>query len=1092
MTRFFLRRPMLAAVASIVLFIAGIIALPSLPIAQYPKVAPPQITVSTTYIGANAQAVESAVTTPLEEAINGVEGLRYMTSTSGNDGTSTITVTFNLGRDLDAAQADVQNAVLSATGRLPQIVQQTGVVVAKSSPAIILGVGIQSDGRMSNNELSDFAEHHVIDSLKRIPGVESTVVFGLRRYAMRIWLDPQRLAMEGLTTSDVVAALQDQNQEVAAGAIGSEPTGGKQYQQIQLDASGRLSTPEQFDQIVIKQTPYGGAIRIADVGHAELGAEDYSTAAHWNGRYTIGFGVIQAQNANALDVATKVRQALAQMAPSFPPGVSYVIPFDATLFVRESIKEVVETLAFAILLVVLVIYAFIQDWRMALVPMITIPISLVGTFALMRLFGFSINTLTLFGLTLATGLVVDDAIVVIENIARFVHEKGMAPYPAAVAAMREISGAVVATSLVLLAVFIPVAFFPGSTGQLYKQFAVTIACSITISLFTALTLAPPLAAQLLGDGERPSHAWVFAWINKGITAIRTGYRRLLPLLFQYRTWVVTAFGAALLLTVFTYGTTQTSFIPDEDQGYLIVVLQTAPGTSADYERAVSARIMQQIANAVPEAEGVFAVDGFGFTGNAPNRGVAFIPLKPWSERRGPQHTFSAILARLYPILAMEPDAQVFAFNPPSVQGIGNFGGFQYQVLNQGDLDYGTMTAAVYRLLGAVNTDPHFAGAFTTFRDDTPEFNLGIDRDKAEALGVSFNDVAQTLGVFEGSQYVNDFNYKNNTYRVFVQADAPFRKDLSGLEHMYVRSSAGGYVPLSGLLTPNDTKVPSEITHFNLFRSIEIDGAPRPGVGTGQMIAAMDALAKKTLPPGMSSAWFGLTRDQIEGGNIALIVFALGIVFVFLVLTAQYENVWNPFVILLSVPVALLGALWAIRLRGIPSDVFVQVGLVMLIGLASKNAILIVEFANQLKAGGLSARAAVMQAAQTRLRPILMTSLAFIFGIFPLAVATGAGSASRNSLGTAVLGGMILSTVLNLVFVPIIYVMVESLRERFAPRHAPSAQNAAFAREVVGWVSMGTNGDSEWRPVYNEMTDMPADSSAARMAPAKATGRGPSP
>ncbi|MGB6986087.1 MAG: efflux RND transporter permease subunit, partial [Candidatus Aquilonibacter sp.] len=957
---------------------------------------------------------------------------------------------------------------------------------------IILGVGIQSDGRLSDNELSDFAEHHVIDSLKRIPGVQDTRVFGLRRYAMRIWLDPTKLAMEGLSATDVVGALQDQNQEVAAGAIGSEPTNGKQQQQIQLDASGRLSTPEQFDQIVVKQTPFGGAVRIADIGHAELGAEDYSTAAHWNGRYCIGFAVIQSQNANALDVATKVRKALADMAPTFPPGVSYVIPFDATLFVRESIKEVVETLALAIFLVVLVIYAFIQDWRMAMVPMITIPISLVGTFALMHVLGFSINTLTLFGLTLATGLVVDDAIVVIENIARFVHEKGMAPYPAAVEAMREISGAVVATSLVLLAVFVPVAFFPGSTGLLYKQFAVTIACSITISLFTALTLAPPLAALLLGDGERPAHAPIFVWINKGIAAIRGAYKRLLPKLFRYRTGVAIVFGVALLLTGFTYATTPTSFIPDEDQGYLIVVLQTPPGTSADYERAVSARVAKQILAAVPEAEGVFAVDGFGFTGNAPNRGIAFIPLKPWSERRGSQHTFTAILGRLYPILGQEPDAQVFAFNPPSVQGIGNFGGFQFQVLDQGDADYATVTAAVYRLLGAVNTDPHFAGAFTTFRNDTPQYDLGIDRDKAEALGVSFDSVAQTLGIFEGSQYVNDFNYKNNTYRVFVQADAPYRTDLSGLEHMYVRSNAGGYVPLSGLLTPTDTKVPSEITHFNLFRSVEIDGAPRPGVGSGQVIDAMNQLAAKTLPAGMTSAWFGLSRDQIEGGNIAVIVFALGIVFVFLVLVAQYENLWDPFVILLSVPVALLGALWAIRLRGLPSDVFVQVGLVMLIGLASKNAILIVEFANQLRAGGLSARAAVMQAAQTRLRPILMTSLAFIFGIFPLAVATGAGSASRNSLGTAVLGGMILSTFLNLVFVPIIYVLVESLRERFAPRHATSAQNAAFTREVVGWVSVGNNGGSEWRPVYNETTDIPADSSAARMDVAKSSARGPSP
>ena len=1070
MTRFFLRRPMLAGVASVIFLLAGLIAIPTLPIAQYPKVAPPEVSVSAMYIGANAKTVESAVTRPLEEAINGIEGLRYMTSTSGNDGTSTITVTFNLGRDLDAAQSDVQNAVQSAMGRLPQVVQQTGVSVQKSSAAIILGVGLQSDGRIADNELSDFAEHHVIDTLKRIPGVADVRIFGLRRYAMRIWLDPQKLAAQDLTTQDVIAALQSQNQEVAAGAVGSEPASSGQYYQVQLNAHGRLSTPEQFERIVLRRTPYGGFVRIADVGRAELGAEDYSTAAYWNGRYTVGFGVMQAQNANALDVATHVRKVLAEMAPTFPPGVSYVIPFDATLFVSESIKEVLETLGFAILLVVLVIYAFIQDWRMALVPMLTIPVSLVGTFALMKLLGFSINTLTLFGLTLATGLVVDDAIVVVENIARFVHEKGMAPYPAAVAAMREISGAVVATSLVLLAVFIPVAFFPGSTGLLYKQFAVTIACSITISLFTALTLAPPLAAQLLGDAERPSQARIFALIGRAIAATRMAYHHFLPMLLRGRALVMTCFAAALLLTVFTYGTTPTAFIPDEDQGYLIVVLQTPVGTSAEFERRVFAGVSQRILAAVPEAEGIFVADGFGFTGSAPNRGIAFLPLKPWSERRGPQHTFSAILGRLYPLLAQESEAQVFALNPPAVQGIGNYGGFQFQVLNQGDASYPEMTAAVNRLLYAVNTDPHFAGAFTTFNDVTPQYNLEIDRDKAESLGIPFESIAQTLGAFEGSAYVNDFDYRNNTYRVYVQADQRFRQSLSGLDFMNVRSPDGGFVPLSGLLRHSEEKVPSEITHFNLFRSIEIDGAPRPGVGSGQVIAAMEALAKKTLPPGMSFAWSGLSRDQIEGGNLAAIVFGLGIIFVFLVLTAQYENVWDPFVILLSVPVALLGALGAIRLRGLPSDIFVQVGLVMLIGLASKNAILIVEFANQLRATGLSARDAVIRAAETRLRPILMTSFAFIFGIFPLAVATGAGSASRNSLGTAVLGGMILSTALNLVFVPAMYLVIESIRERIAPHRKMSRRNAAFAREVVGWVAVGTNGTTEWRPVYNEAED----------------------
>ncbi len=1032
MTRFFLERPVFAGVASLVVLIAGLVALPSLPISQYPKVAPPEITVRSTYIGGNAAAVESAVTTPLEEAINGVQGLRYMTSISSGDGTSTITATFNLDRDIEAAQSDVQNAVLTATGRLPQSVQQTGVSVKKSSAAIILGIGILADGRLSSGELSDFTEHHVIDELKRIPGVADIQTFGLRRYAMRLWIDPRRLMSENLTVADVVTALQSQNQQVAAGAVGAAPTTGNQLYQVQLDAAGRLTTPEEFANVVLRRTPNGGHIRVSDIGRVELGAEDYTNAAHWNGNNCVGFAVVQAPGANALDVATHVRARVAEMSKTFPAGVSYAIPFDATLFVRESIKEVAITLAIAIILVVLVIYAFLQNAKMTLVPMITIPVSLIGTFALMKVLGFSINTLTLFGLTLATGLVVDDAIVVIENIARFVQEKKMEPFAAAQEAMHEISGAVIATSLVLLAVFVPVAFFPGSTGLLYKQFAVTIACSISISLFTALTLAPPLSALLLGAEHAPTMP-VFRFINWAIANVRRMYHAFLPVLFRARVAVLGFFLVALAATVLTYSRTPTAFIPDEDQGYLIVVLQTPIGTSADFEQRASARLAQRIRAAIPEAEGVFLLDGFGFTGSASNRGVIFLPLRPWSERRGPSHTFKAILARLYPIVGSDPEAQAFAFNPPSVQGIGNFGGFQFQVLDQNDAGFASSTAAARSLIGAINADPHFAGAFTSFRSDSPQYRLSVERDKTEALGIPFGTISQTLGVFEGSQYVNDFDFKNRSYRVYVQADAPYRTGIEGLSSMYVRSPEGGMIPLSGLLTTSSEKVPTEITHFNLARSIEIDGAPAPGVGSGDMIAAMQRLAADKLPAGMSYAWFGLTRDQIEGGNLAALVFGLGIVFVFLVLAAQYENFWDPFVILLSVPLALLGALAAIGLRGLPSDVFVQVGLVMLIGLASKNAILIVEFANQLRKTGMSAAESVARAAETRLRPIIMTSLAFIFGILPLTWATGAGSASRNSLGTAVFGGMIVSTVLNLIFVPVIYVAIAALRDRIRGR-----------------------------------------------------------
>jgi len=1030
MTRFFLQRPVFAGVASVVVLIAGLISIPLLPVAQYPKVAPPEVSVTAAYIGANAADVESAVTTPLEEAINGVEGLRTMTSVSSNNGTSSITVDFDLGRSLDAAQADVQNAVLTATGSLPLAVQQTGVTVKKSSPAIILGVGIQSDGTLTKNALSDFAEHHVVDALKRVPGVADIRIFGLRRYAMRLWLDPQRMHAQGTSVSDVITALQSQNQLVASGALGAPPTAGNQLYQVQLSVDGRLSTKEQFERLIIRRTPNGGYVRFSDVGRAELGAEDYTSSSHWNGRDCVGFGIIQAQNANALDVATKVRRALADLSRTFPPGVSYVIPFDATLFVRESIREVIVTLTVAILLVVLVIYLFLQDWKMTLVPVITIPVSLIGTFALMKPLGFSINTLTLFGLTLATGLVVDDAIVVIENIARFVQEERMPPLAAAEAAMKEISGAVIATSLVLLAVFVPVAFFPGSTGILYKQFAITIACSITISLFTALTLAPPLSALLLQHDHRPSSPF-FVAINRGIATLRQRYHELLPRLFRYSGVVVALFLIALAFTAWTYRRTQTAFIPDEDQGYLIVVLQAPVGTSADYEARVSARVSARIRKAVPEAEGVFNADGFGFTGSAPNRGIAFLPLKPWSERRGGQHTAQAILARLAPILAQEPEAQVFAFNPPAVQGIGNFGGFQLQVLDENDLGFATEAGAAFGLIGTIFQDPHFLYGFTTYSNNTPQINLRIDRDRAESLGIPFADVAQTLGVYEGSEYINNFTLHNRSYRVYVQADAPYRSGIEGLNAMDVRSPEGGLTPLSSLVTTSAVKVPTEITHYNLFRSIEVDGMPRPGVGSGEVIQTISNLAAKVLPVGMTYAWYGLMRDQIEGGNLAIMIFALGIVFVFLVLAAQYENFWDPFVILLSVPLALLGALLAIGIRGMPSDVFVQVGFVMLIGLASKNAILIVEFANQLQERGMTAAVAVAKAAETRLRPILMTSLAFIFGILPLVWATGAGSASRNSLGTAVLGGMLVSTILNLIFVPVIYIIVCAIRRRVA-------------------------------------------------------------
>jgi len=1073
---FFLRRPIFAAVCSLIILTAGIVAIPTLPVAQYPKIAPPVITVSAQYLGADAASVEASVTTPLEEAINGVAGLRYITSSSNSDGSVAITATFNLDKDIEVAQADVQNAVLRATGVLPSEVQRTGVVVEKSSSAFILGIAMVSDNpRYDYGWLSNFTQINVLDAIKRVKGVGNVLVFGSRKYAMRVWLDPHKLAQNNLTAPEVVAALGSQNVQVAAGALGASPTSKDQASQIGLSASGRLTTPAQFRAIVLRSNPSGGAVRVGDVARVELGAEDYSTFTNWNGATTVGLGVTQLPDANALESAKAVRARLDELTKTFPPGVHYVIPFDPTLFVTESIKEVTITLLISIALVVLVIFLFLQNWRMTLIPLVTIPISLVGTFAFMKLLGFSINTLTLFGLTLATGLVVDDAIVVIENIARFVQEEKRGAYEGAAAAMREITGAVIATSLVLFAVFVPVAFFPGSTGLLYKQFALTIASSIAISLFVALTLTPALSALLL---SRPAGAAprFLRPIERGISWVRALYGRVLPAIVKFRFAVLAVFVAALALTALTFEKTTSGFIPDEDQGYLVTMIQTPEGTSLEGERRFANRIAAIARANAPEIEGTFEIDGYNFFGPAPNHTLIFLPLRPWGERAGAGHTYASIIARLQPLYFGVPGGQAYIFNPPAIQGIGNFGGFQFEALDTANAGIPALTSSVYGMLGAANADPALSAVFTTFRDDSPRLHLEIDRQKVQALHVPIDQVFGALQAYFGSQYVNDFDFQNRSYRVYAEAAAPFRSRPENLSTAYVRSLDGGLTPLSSLVTATQVKAPPTITHYNLFRSIEIDGQPKPGVGSGDAIAAMQRVAQAHLPQGARYEWTGLTLDQIEGGSAAALIFGLGIFMVFLVLAAQYESFLDPLIILLAVPLAILGALWAVNVRHLPSDVFVQVGFVMLVGLASKNAILIVEFANQLQAAGHDAAGAVRQAARTRLRPILMTSFAFVFGIVPLVTATGAGSASRNSLGTALFGGMILSTMLNLVVVPVLYVIIEGLRGRnnrhqvgYAPEDPGGGSGlrpatVAVASDGTLVVVTGTNGDRRTVPL----------------------------
>ena len=1029
--RFFISRPIFASVCAAVILLVGVISLPTLPVAHYPSVAPPQITVQSEYIGANAEAVESSVTNPLEQQINGVEGLRYISSSSSDDGSSQIVATFDLGRDPNLAAQDVQNRVNVAQGVLPAQVKQTGITVSKNATSFVMGLALVSDNPKYNTLfLSNYADRYVTQALKRVKGVGDVIIFGERKYAMRLWLDPAKLQAFGLTPDDVVTALQQQNVQVAAGQIGQEPAPPGQAYQYNVRVAGRLTSPPEFANIIVKSGP-NYLVRVSDVGRVDLGAQDYSSDINFNGTTSVGLGVLQLQDANTLTVSRGVRQAMDQLARSFPPGVRYQVAFDSSVFVNESIKELLKTLSIAIALVVLVIFLFLQDWRSTLIPAITIPVSLLGTFALLKVFGFSINVLTLFGLTLATTLVVDDAIVVIENIVRYMSEHKQDSKSAAPLAMQEIASAVVATSLVLLAVFIPVAFFPGTTGVLYKQFALTIASTISISAFTALTLTPSLAALFL-EGEAPRHSRFMQQVARAIQGIRNGYKAVLPVVLRHRAVVLTAFVVLLGATVLMLRIVPSAFVPDEDQGYFIIVAQAPPGSSLQYTE----RIMNQarrIVHGEPDVVDTFSVSGFSFSGSGPNNGIMFCLLKPWAERRARGDSAAAIESRLSGKFFGITGAAVFAFNPPSIQGVGNFGGFDFEVEDQANLGVPALATTAGAIEYRANTDPALRSVFTTFRADSPQIQLNIDRNAVQALHVDLSDVFDTLQIMLGSDYVNDFNYLNKSYRVYVQADAPFRSRVADLSRLYVRNKDGAMIPLNAFMTVTRILGPPSIYHYNLFRSIEFNGSAAPGYSSGQAISEMQNISKQTLPQGMTYEWTGISLDQIEAGAVTMIIFGLAVVFVFLVLAAQYESLVDPLIIIMAVPLSILGALGAIWLRGLQNDIFVQIGLVMLIGLSCKNAILIVQFGNLLRRQGVPVAQAAVQAAQTRLRPILMTSFAFIFGLTPLVFATGAGEASRHSLGTAVVGGMLVSTLLNLFLIPLLYIIIAGAEERFSRR-----------------------------------------------------------
>ena len=1030
---FFIRRPVFASVCALLIVLAGAAVVPTLPVALFPDLAPPQVGVTSSYIGASAQTVESAVTIPLEQEINGAEGMKYISSTSGNDGTSQILVTFDLTRNPDLATVDIQNRVNTAQGRLPAAVKAVGITTAKTSQNFVFGAAITADNdRYSTLFMSNYIDVYVRDAIKRIRGVADVVVFGEGKYSMRLWLDPVRMAGRGLTAPDVVNALSEQNVEVAAGQVGQQPSIPGQQYQVSVRAVGRLSETSQFDNIILKTNADGTLVRLKDVGRAELGTENYATDLKFNGHDAVGIGVTQLSTANALDVDRRAIAELDRLSKSFPPGMHYKLAFDTTDAVGESIRDVLFTVGSAILLVILVIFIFLGDWRTTMIHFIATPVSLIGTFAFVKLLGFSINTLTLFGITLATGLVVDDAIVVIENIERHIHEGEPDSHKAATAATREITGAVIATSLVLVAVFVPVAFFPGTTGILFRQFALTIAFSISISAFNALTLAPALAAIFLSG----SHGQKWWWLRKfddGVALTTRGYQRLLHYLLGYKLAMAALFFAGLGLTYFVFTRVPTGFVPDEDQGYFIIVIQAPPGASLGYTTAIGKQVSDLLAS-VPEAEGTFSVAGFSFAGAAANQGLIFVPLKPYSQRKGDQHTAAAIVNRVRPQLFGVQGAIVFATLPPAIQGLGQFGGFQFVVQDQAAHTLEELAGATYGIIGQAAKRPELVGLYTAYTANDPQYLVTIDREKAKSLHVPLSQITDTLGVYMGSAYVNDFDFNNRSYRVYVQADKQFRATAKGMKQFYVRSDSGAMVPLDNLISIDQTTTPQVISHYNLFRSAEIDGSPKPGYSSGQAIAAMDQLAAK-MPRGFSYSWTGLSLEELQAGGTSLLLFGLGTLVVYLTLSAQYESFVLPFIVLLAVPMALLGALGAQAIRGLQNDVFCQVGLVMLVGLASKNAILIVEFAEQLRERGVPLIESAVQAATIRLRPILMTSLAFILGVVPLVVATGAGENGRHSVGTTVFGGMIMSTILNLFFIPVLYLIIEAWREHGkAPEH----------------------------------------------------------
>ncbi|MBP7339058.1 efflux RND transporter permease subunit [Niveispirillum sp.] len=1030
MAKFFIDRPVFAWVIAIVIMLAGALAIMRLPIEQYPAIAPPAIAVNASYPGASAETLEKTVTQVIEQNLKGIDNLRYLSSSSDASGSVTITLTFNAGTDPDIAQVQVQNKVTPALSSLPSEVQQRGVVVSKSAASFLMVVGfVSKDGRLDGNDLGDFVASRVQDPISRVNGVGSVQVFG-GGYAMRIWLDPVKMAGFGVTVNDVSTAIKAQNAQVSAGQIGGTPSVKGQQLNATVTAQSRLQTPEQFGAILLKSSRDAAAVHLRDVARVELGGESYDFVSRYNRLNAVGLAINLATGANALDTAEAVKQTIETLRGSFPAGVDVEYPYETTPFVKLSIQEVVKTLAEAVVLVFLVMYLFLQSLRATLIPTIAVPVVLLGTFGILSAFGFSINTLTMFGVVLAIGLLVDDAIVVVENVERVMAEEGLSPREATRKSMDQITGALVGIGLVLSAVFVPMAFFPGSTGVIYRQFSITIVSAMALSVLVALILTPALCATLLKPQDHHERGGFFGWFNRNFNRANTRYVAVTGGVLRRSKRFLLVFAGLVAILGILFVRLPTAFLPEEDQGIVFAMVMAPPGSTQERTmetvKQVEDYLLTQEAGLI---RGVFSVGGFSFAGQGQNSAMIFIQLKDWSERKGHDATAQAIAMRSMGAFMGLKDAMVFAFTPPAVMELGNATGFDFQLLDEAGAGHQALLAARNQLLGMAAQHPALAGVRPNGLEDTAQLRIDVDKQKAAALGLDIGDINGTLASFWGSSYVDDFVDRGRVKRVFVQADAPFRMLPEDIGKLHVRNDQGEMVPFSAFATAHWTYGPPKLERFMGTSSMNIQGGPAPGYSSGDAMAAMEELVAK-LPPGIGLAWTGLSYEERLSGSQAPALYAISLLVVFLCLAALYESWSIPFAVMLVVPLGVLGAVVAATVTGMANDIYFQVGLLTTIGLSAKNAILIVEFAKEYYEKGMGLVEATLEAARQRLRPIIMTSLAFILGVMPLALSSGAGSGSQNAIGIGVVGGMMSATLLAIFFVPIFFVGVEKLVVRF--------------------------------------------------------------